>query len=199
MVTAFTNDPSSGQQPTTVRILSDNATTNALVNSITGNCSQYLSADTSGQQDVEFFNPLATNYSMPRPEQAIQYYRASSVVLTLDGYNDTAALNNSAAFTSQHVPLPDWVDQDFLGCINTTIGEAVVLVTSQRNVMQNLSMLEEATNQSFTDAFAQSEEDKKNGLINIGAASTTAGNPFEDPILASTLGLMFIVMKLLLL
>ncbi|TCD60201.1 hypothetical protein EIP91_010551 [Steccherinum ochraceum] len=62
----------------------------------------------------------------PLPEQAIQYYRASSVVLSLDGYNDTSALSDNQ--TAPDVPLPSWVDLTTMDCLNSTIGQAVPLI-----------------------------------------------------------------------
>jgi len=56
----------------------------------------------------------------------VQYYRASSVVLTLDGYNNTAALSNDTNATN--TPLPASVNTTFLDCLNQTIGAAVPLI-----------------------------------------------------------------------
>ncbi|KAF6763878.1 hypothetical protein DFP72DRAFT_1040578 [Ephemerocybe angulata] len=65
---------------------------------------------------------------MPKPEQAIQYYRGSSVVLSLDGYN------NSAAFTEDisvpDTPLPADLNTAFLECLNSTIGREVLLMVN---------------------------------------------------------------------
>jgi hypothetical protein len=61
--------------------------------------------------------------SGPAPQE-VQYYRASSVALTLDGYNNTAYFLNSTDDT----PLPESVDKEFLACLNFTIGAAVPLV-----------------------------------------------------------------------
>ena len=56
------------------------------------------------------------------PERAVQYYRASTVVLALDGYNDTAMLSGGNAQT--HTPFPAGVDRALLDCLNYTIGES---------------------------------------------------------------------------
>lgn len=71
----------------------------------------------------------------PLPEQAIQYYRASSVVLTLDGYNNTAVFasngtisNATSSWNPTPLPILSDMDQNLLGCLNGTIGEAVPLV-----------------------------------------------------------------------
>jgi len=57
----------------------------------------------------------------------VQYYRASSVVLALDGYNNTAALNDTKP-VGPPAPLPSTIDVDLLKCINATIGASVPLV-----------------------------------------------------------------------
>ena len=113
---------------TTLRILADNATVLSLLGSVANNCSL---GNTSA------ISPLPLNFSdvsAPMPEQAIQYYRGSSVVLTVEGYNDTAALSN---YTSgPNTPLPGWMNESFVSCVNATIGEAVPLVngdTSQNS------------------------------------------------------------------
>ena len=59
----------------------------------------------------------------------MQYYRASSVTLLLDGYNDTSALSDDANTTAP-VPIPAWVDTALLDCLNDTIGEAVPLIST---------------------------------------------------------------------
>jgi hypothetical protein len=104
----------------TFHLLADNETVTSLINSVAANC-------TLGNTTALSPMPLNTSDpSQPRPEQAVQYYRASSVVLTLDGYNDTAALSNDSSIPD--TPLPSWIDQSFLGCLNQTIGAAVPLV-----------------------------------------------------------------------
>ena len=47
-------------------------------------------------------------------------------MLTLDGYNNTAALSDDTSLPS--VPLPSWIDQQFLDCVNLSIGAAVPLI-----------------------------------------------------------------------
>lgn len=73
--------------------------------------------------------PSAFNESdpnMPKPESTVQYYRASSVALVLQGYNNTAALSEDANQTQ--TALPSDVDSELLSCLNFTIGEAVPLI-----------------------------------------------------------------------
>lgn len=106
----------------TFHLLADNATVTSLIDSVAANC-------TLGNTTALTATPLSTSDpNQPRPEQAVQYYRASSVVLTLDGYNDTAALSNDSSIPD--TPLPSWVDSSFLNCLNLTIGAAVPLVDS---------------------------------------------------------------------
>ena len=119
MTQAVFQDPSSNN---TFHLLADNSTVNSLIQSVSANCT--ISNSTSLTAI-----PLNTSDpSQPRPEQAVQYYRASSVVLTLDGYNDTAVLSGNVNQTD--TPLPSWVNATFLDCLNQTIGAAVPLVDS---------------------------------------------------------------------
>lgn len=107
---------------TTFHILADNSTTTALISSIDANCSSFLSSSSSSAA----FNYNASSSSAPQPEQAVQYYRASSVVLTLDGYNDTSVFTNDSTIPA--TPLPTTIDTSLLNCLNFTIGESVPLV-----------------------------------------------------------------------
>jgi len=119
MVEATFTSPTSNS---TFHVLSDNTTVTSLIGSVSANCS--LGANSS---TVVFpYNSNSTDPSQPRPEQVIQYYRASSVALTLDGYNDTSALAENQ--TAPDVPLPSWVDHTTLDCLNSTIGQAVPLI-----------------------------------------------------------------------
>lgn len=68
---------------------------------------------------------LDPNATEPRPEQVIQYYRASSIALTLDGYNNSATYGPEG---SPDTPLPPDVDNTLLSCLNGTIGAAAPLV-----------------------------------------------------------------------
>lgn len=111
---------------TTLRLVADNSTMTSLASIIGANCSSLI----SGNQSVVAFDSgsnSSNSSSSPLPEQAIQYYRASSIVLTLDGYNDTDALQ---ANSSTNVPIPSWVNQTMLQCVNQTIGAAAPLIDS---------------------------------------------------------------------
>ncbi|KAI0071069.1 hypothetical protein K474DRAFT_1574593, partial [Panus rudis PR-1116 ss-1] len=117
VLSTFRSNSSDGKvNSTTFHLFADNTTVSALTDILRANCT----SNTSGPVVYNSSDPFS-----PRPEQAVQYYRASSVVLTLDGYNDTKALNN---VTAADVPIPTWVDPFLLSCLNSTIGIAVPLV-----------------------------------------------------------------------
>jgi len=77
----------------------------------------------------------SSNFSRPRPEEIIQYYRASSFALSLDDYNNTMALSSNSPTSNSTPPaittqtaLPPIHDQNFLNCLNSTIGKNLPLV-----------------------------------------------------------------------
>ncbi|KIM27317.1 hypothetical protein M408DRAFT_49405, partial [Serendipita vermifera MAFF 305830] len=81
------------------------------------------------------FSPTASGNAttQPKPENVIQYYRASSFALTFAEYNNTAALGAAASSTAS-VPLPDLiVNSSFLACINDTIAVAQPILDWPRN------------------------------------------------------------------
>jgi len=102
-------------------VITDNSTAVYLRTTISSSCQNTTSLIVSP--------PFPYNSSVagsPKPEQSIQYYRASSVVLTLDGYNDTIVLSSNS--TGTPIPLPSGVDIGLLNCVNQTIGFSVPLV-----------------------------------------------------------------------
>lgn len=108
----------------TFHLLSDNSTIGSLINSINTNCSSHLSSSSSK-------SPSPYNSSVlggPQPEETIQYYRSSSIVLALDGYNNSATFNSNPNVTDS--PLPSGVDTTLLNCLNYTIGQAAPLIDS---------------------------------------------------------------------
>ncbi|KAF6758518.1 hypothetical protein DFP72DRAFT_755879, partial [Ephemerocybe angulata] len=104
----------------TFRVLSDNSTMDSLADSLAQYCAIYIRAR-SGATPYS-----GANTSSPKPEEVIQYYRASSVALSLDGYN------NSAVFTDDEsapdTPLPPLLNMELLNCLNQSIGAHVPLV-----------------------------------------------------------------------
>ncbi|KAI0070477.1 hypothetical protein K474DRAFT_1670014 [Panus rudis PR-1116 ss-1] len=119
VLSTFKSNSSDGKvNNTTFHLFADNSTVSALIDILRDNC-------TSNASGPDVYN--ASDPFSPRPEQAVQYYRASSVVLTLEGYNNTNALNNA---TGIDVSIPAWVDPFLLSCLNSTIGLAVPLFDS---------------------------------------------------------------------
>ncbi|KAG9310001.1 hypothetical protein JVU11DRAFT_10035 [Chiua virens] len=113
----------SNSDNTTFHVLSDNSTVASLISSIDANCSSYLSPSSStSPQTYNSSSPQA-----PQPEQAIQYYRASSIVLTLDGYNNSATSSSNANATDSS--LPSNINMTLLNCLNQTIGFSAPLVS----------------------------------------------------------------------
>ncbi|KAJ7583769.1 hypothetical protein C8J56DRAFT_790456 [Mycena floridula] len=83
--------------------------------------SLFLSSS-SLNKSTTFTSPIAfndTDISSPKPESAVEYYCASSVALTLDGYNNTGALDDEG---TPDASLLSNID------VNSTIGTAVPLV-----------------------------------------------------------------------
>jgi len=117
MTAAFQSNSTS----TIYRIVSDNTTVSSLITDINSNCSSSLASSSSTTPSP--YNESAPD--APKPEQVIQYYRASSVALTLDGYNNTADLD---AEGTPDIPLPTNIDNTLLDCLNQTIAAAVPLV-----------------------------------------------------------------------
>jgi len=101
--------------PSTFHFISDNVTVQSMIHDVFG-C---VVADSV---------PIPYNASFPtapRPEQAVQYYRGSTAVLTYDGYNNTSIFQANGTKDS---PLPLDIDKYFLRCLNDTIGEAILLI-----------------------------------------------------------------------
>ncbi|CCA71842.1 hypothetical protein PIIN_05777 [Serendipita indica DSM 11827] len=86
-------------------------------------------------QTLRRFDPSnPSSISQPRPENVIQYYRASSFAVTYPGYKNTFALGSNIS-TSQTFadssPLPSRIaNSGFLRCINDTIGNALPIADS---------------------------------------------------------------------
>ncbi|KAJ8697168.1 hypothetical protein PTI98_006966 [Pleurotus ostreatus] len=110
---------SSSNGTNTFRLMADNATVTSLIEDIRGNCSSSLAANSSTTPSA--FDPD----QLPKPEQTVQYYRASSVALTFDGYNNTGALADEG---TPDTPLPAGLDATLLNCLNDTIVNNVPLV-----------------------------------------------------------------------
>jgi hypothetical protein len=114
-------DFQSNVSTTVFRIVADNSSVTSLISDIRNNCSSHLSSSSSTTPSP--FNK--SDSGTPKPEQVVQYYRASSVALTLDGYNNTATY---APEGTPDTPLPTFIDTTLLDCLNQTIGLAVPLI-----------------------------------------------------------------------
>lgn len=76
---------------------------------------------------------LAQNFTND-PSQAVQYYRGSSFLLLLDGYNNSLPIespsDSNSSISGTAAPLPTAVNQNYLTCLNNTIGSNVPLLSS---------------------------------------------------------------------
>ncbi|KAF8997058.1 hypothetical protein BDQ17DRAFT_1249070, partial [Cyathus striatus] len=111
-----------------LRITSDEITMASLSNTLSSSLSSPLS--TCSSANISLTEPIPLNSSTedhPKPEEAIQYYRASSIVLSLDGFNNSIAHSkNISTFLYMNVP-EDAVDGNVVSCVNRTVGENVLL------------------------------------------------------------------------
>lgn len=123
----------SNSQNTTYRLLADNVTVTELIADIKTSCSSSLSGNSSSSPST--YEDSLT--ALPQPEQAIQYYRASSVALSLDGYNNTGALGPEG---TPNTPLPTNIDTTLLNCLNQTIGDAVPLIGFAGRIAPNMGV-----------------------------------------------------------
>jgi hypothetical protein len=122
MTAAFTVDGGN----TTLRVLSDNKTVFVLADELVVGCSNFFS------YPPPTITPSTDDQSSEiKPEQSIQYYRASSIVLTLDGYNNTAVLSDND--DAPDAPLPSDANSNFIYCVNSTIGGYAPLVEVSSN------------------------------------------------------------------
>ncbi|KAJ7668167.1 hypothetical protein B0H17DRAFT_950011 [Mycena rosella] len=103
----------------TFHLVADNATATQLMGYIAANCSTFMAPSNNTL-------PMPFPVGAVGPEQVVQYFRASSVALSLDGYNNSAVFQpeNSTADTA----LPSDLDVALLDCLNTTIGLGVPLI-----------------------------------------------------------------------
>ncbi|KAL0066560.1 hypothetical protein AAF712_006363 [Marasmius tenuissimus] len=125
---------------TTFHLVADNSTVVELIQDVRDSCaSQNLDTNASSSSPSPFND---TDPTSPKPESTIQYYRASSVALTLDGYNNTAALSENEG--EPDTPLPSNIDTTLKDCLNSTIGDAVPLIgaaESMRWAAPNVGMI----------------------------------------------------------
>ena len=116
MVASFSSDSSN----TTLHLIADRDTTEDLIPIIRNLCSGIKSNSSTSPSSYD------TNNNVTKPESAVQFYRASSIALLLEGYNNTAAFGDDEQ--APPTALPEWRDQDLIRCLNDTIGEAAPLI-----------------------------------------------------------------------
>ena len=124
----------SNTQNTTFYLLTDTDTANSMVSALQSNCSSVLNSGVSNA-------PVPYNTSdpsSPKPEEVVQYYRASSAALALEGYNNTAQLSDNTSLPD--TPLPTNIDMNLLTCLNETIGAAVPLVDAASPTVWNFGV-----------------------------------------------------------
>ncbi|KAF4618532.1 hypothetical protein D9613_009704 [Agrocybe pediades] len=101
-------------------IVADNDTISDLLSAIIVQCNASLDLTAAPSAGAPFNNT-------PRPEQVIQYYRASTIALSLEGYNNTATYGPEGTPDSS---LPSNVDTLLMGCLNKTIGDTAAVYYS---------------------------------------------------------------------
>ncbi|KAK7040785.1 hypothetical protein VNI00_009691 [Paramarasmius palmivorus] len=125
----------------TFRIVADNFTVYSLLVDLRMFCYPLQYNESLGSfgitAPVPIILPLGSTGLDPGPQNVIQYYRASSVALTLDGYNNTAVFSDDGDVNLLPAPLPQCMDDKFKDCLNRTIGDWVPLVDGYLNAIAN--------------------------------------------------------------
>ncbi|KDN35134.1 hypothetical protein RSAG8_11822, partial [Rhizoctonia solani AG-8 WAC10335] len=117
------------------RLLGDRDSVNVILSTLRDECSAVGG-------DILDYDPAADNssHALPHVESIVQYYRASSFALSLDGYSNsvaavtpTALANNTGQLVTSLLPptpLPRSINPLFLDCINRTVGTSLPLLDS---------------------------------------------------------------------
>ncbi|KAF9052011.1 hypothetical protein BJ165DRAFT_1401437 [Panaeolus papilionaceus] len=127
LVVATLQSSASSNPTTTFRLLSDNFTVYSLIDDISANCSSHNLVTSTVLSSVTPYTDSPS--SLPRPESVVQYYRASSISLALDGYNNSvAAYNYTDGVPDAPITGLSTGDLDLMTCLNETIGLAAPLV-----------------------------------------------------------------------
>ncbi|KAJ7130674.1 hypothetical protein C8R46DRAFT_1142055 [Mycena filopes] len=113
----------------TFRLVADSTTVANLMPFIASNCSSYLVNTTSTPTTPTAFDNSGSGSAAP--EEVVQYYRASSIALTLDGYNNSHVFAPNDTSVSD-TPLPTNIDLTLLDCLNQTIGNSAPLIDGAR-------------------------------------------------------------------
>ncbi|KAH7097598.1 hypothetical protein BKA62DRAFT_715679 [Auriculariales sp. MPI-PUGE-AT-0066] len=113
------NQSSPGTRDAIYHFVSDQETVDAMV-PLLGKCSV-----TTPLTRVAFNNGNGD----PRPEQIVLYYRASTAMLSNDGYNNTAALKDNATDVDTVAFQPQGDSATLYQCLNQTIADQIPLAT----------------------------------------------------------------------
>ncbi|KAH6918327.1 hypothetical protein BKA70DRAFT_1394021 [Coprinopsis sp. MPI-PUGE-AT-0042] len=105
---------------TTFRFLTDRDSVEAMKPILVQECGSMI--QNNDNIATERYN--GSTVTPPRPEQVVQYFRASTAALSLDGYNNTAIFEEEG---TPDVSLPANIDTSLLECLNKTIGDAIPL------------------------------------------------------------------------
>ena len=120
----------------TFYFVADNQTATTMVPIIQANCnSSLISSISNPPVPYKSSDPQTPG---PRPEKAVQYYRGSTAVLMLEGYNDTAQLSDDT--TLPDTPLPTNIDATLLSCLNQTLGSSIPLVDAANPTAWNFGV-----------------------------------------------------------
>lgn len=117
----FSSNTTTAPSSSTFRFMADNTTVALFILDANLACGALLNHTSTSSSPVTFDNSTAA----PSPEQAIQYYRASSAVLTLDGYNNSATY---AVEGTPDSPLPEGTNQVLATCLNETVANNIPLI-----------------------------------------------------------------------
>jgi hypothetical protein len=139
---------------TTLYITADKPTLKVIGPRLRWSCSNSFSVwgdvDKARVSKPKKFKGPAEDLNGPAPEEAVEYYRGSSVALFLAGYNNTAQVIDYIPHNNTNLvdtPLPPVADTQFFQCVNKTLGESIPLVVGwgaapyQRNAASSMIVL----------------------------------------------------------
>ncbi|KAH6918324.1 hypothetical protein BKA70DRAFT_1246871, partial [Coprinopsis sp. MPI-PUGE-AT-0042] len=118
--------------PATYHVISDKATIELLASRIERRCSSGLRRPL----DCRFYHDAR----VPRPEQVVQYYRASSAALAVVGYNNTAMWEKEG---TPDIPVPG--NYSKLECLKSVMSQELALVTGPVEELPVSSGMNEAS------------------------------------------------------
>ncbi|KIJ33664.1 hypothetical protein M422DRAFT_52310 [Sphaerobolus stellatus SS14] len=113
-------------------ILADHTTLDSLVPMVISSCSP----SSKNIISTPFIN---SSLSPPSPLQIIQYYRASSIALGLERYNNSRVWSNDSRVPDSL--LPNIKDVRFLPCVNTSIDQNALLIDEAESVSMSGTLM----------------------------------------------------------